>query len=214
MFSYYGGKGRIAKRYPAPQYPVVVEPFCGAAWYSILWKAPKALLFDVDDNIALAWGWLLNRATEKAIENWEPYIPGWKMWRYADRGESAVYRFNGNQGTERPRNVAGSFGTAKIKWARIEHARTGGWQFHHASYLTAPNIEATWFIDPPYQQQNRYRCNDIDYAALAEWVLTRRGQVIVCESAGADWLPFKPHLTAPGNRKTSKLRNEVIWTNE
>ena len=217
MFSYYGGKGRIGKRYDAPRYPLVIEPFCGAAWYSVLHEAPKALLFDVDDNIALAWDWLLNRATAEAIEGWEPYMPQWRMQRHADPGEDVVYRFNGNQGTEKPRNVAGSFCTSRIKYSRVEHARAGGWEFRKASYEQAPDIEATWFIDPPYQKQSRYQHNNVDYGFLAKWVRSRRGQVIVCESEGADWLPFRPHLTrdrAPTGRPTSKLRNEVIWTNE
>ncbi len=217
MFSYYGGKGRIAKRYPEPLYPVVVEPFCGAAWYSVLWQAPRALLFDVDENIAAAWGWLLHRATPEALSAWPPYTPGARMKTFTDAGEDACYRFNGNNGSEKPRNVAGKFCTSKVRADRVLYAQAAGWTFQQASYDFAPDIEATWFIDPPYQRQSRYRHNQVDYVHLAEWVRTRRGQVIVCESEGADWLPFKPHLTrarAPTSRPTSKLRNEVIWTNK
>lgn len=216
MFSYYGGKGRIGRKYPAPRYSLVVEPFCGAAWYSVLWNTPQALLFDVDDNIAAAWSWLLGRATESAITAWPPYVAGQRMQRFTDPGEDVTYRFNGNQGSEKPRNVAGQFKTAKVRWARVAHAQTNCWLFLQSSYDAAPDIEATWFIDPPYQRQNRYTRNNIDYTSLAAWVRTRRGQVIVCESEGADWLPFQPHLTrarAPTGRPTSKLRNEVIWTN-
>lgn len=216
MFSYYGGKGRIAKRYPAPSYPLVVEPFCGAAWYSVLWAAPRAMLFDVDENIAMAWDWILHRATPEAIAAWPPYVAGTPMQRLNDAGEDVVYRFNGNPGSEKPRNYAGQFNTAKIKADRVLHAQILSWQFTCASYIAAPDVEATWFIDPPYQRQSRYRHNAIDYKTLAEWVRSRRGQVIVCESEGADWLPFKPHLIrarAPVGRPTSRLRNEVIWTN-
>lgn len=65
-------------------------------------------------------------------------------------------------------------------------------------YWQLPNFEATWFIDPPYQHvPPAYRrgdidCNTIDFAHLAAWVKSRKGQVIVCEKEGADWLPFKP----------------------
>jgi hypothetical protein len=71
-------------------------------------------------------------------------------------------------------------------------------------YTKAPDIEATWFIDPPYHVNGRAQsrgmgyaegCNSasLDYEALAGWCRSRRGQKIVCEQAGADWLPFE-HL--------------------
>ena len=43
--------------------------------------------------------------------------------------------------------------------------------------------------------------------------MTRKGQVIVCEAEGADWLPFEPLV---GVRKANKdkpaLYRGVIWT--
>jgi hypothetical protein len=74
----------------------------------------------------------------------------------------------------------------------------GSWMrsvdYREGSYEDAPDVEATWFIDPPYQHANRrgYLCKGIDYARLSDWCRSRRGQVIVCEQEGADWLPFKP----------------------
>ena len=66
-------------------------------------------------------------------------------------------------------------------------------------YTEAPDIEATWFIDPPYQDvRDGYRHCDIDYEALAEWCLSRQGQVIICEGSAGSWLPFKHHKAMPG----------------
>ena len=68
-------------------------------------------------------------------------------------------------------------------------------------YRQAPDIEATWFIDPPYQHvPGRYHHGPetIDYDELAEWAMSRRGQVIVCEGPDGDWLPFEHHRTWPG----------------
>jgi site-specific DNA-adenine methylase len=35
MFSYYGTKKRIVNKYPEPKYDKIIEPFCGAAQYSL-----------------------------------------------------------------------------------------------------------------------------------------------------------------------------------
>ena len=54
-----------------------------------------------------------------------------------------------------------------------------------------------------------------DYEALADWCRSRRGQVIVCENVGADWLPFEPFITIKANESKSggKVSREAIWTN-
>ena len=71
-------------------------------------------------------------------------------------------------------------------------------------YRSAPDLEATWFVDPPYQPTRGMKTGqglgyapgctsrELDYGELAEWCRSRRGQVIVCEQEGADWLPFRP----------------------
>jgi hypothetical protein len=56
-----------------------------------------------------------------------------------------------------------------------------------------PNMNATWFIDPPYQFAGRcykYGSKLLNYNSLANWCLERKGQTIVCENSGATWLPF------------------------
>ena len=55
-----------------------------------------------------------------------------------------------------------------------------------------------------------HSAKDIDFNNLADWCKSRTGQVIVCEGANADWLPFKP-LSA--QRTNKKMSNEVIWSN-
>ena len=73
-------------------------------------------------------------------------------------------------------------------------------------------MEATWFIDPPYQYGgNHYVVNDVDYHELAAWCKQRKGQVIVCENTKATWLDFTPLTRITGQRvKTT----EAVWTKE
>lgn len=80
-----------------------------------------------------------------------------------------------------------------------------GWTVTNASYETVPNIEATWYVDPPYGDKGCYYRKQFDqFESLGRWCVQRRGMVVVCEGPGATWLPFRPL----GNFKTSLGRAE------
>lgn len=78
---------------------------------------------------------------------------------------------------------------------------------------------ATWFIDPPYNNPagNRYRQAGLDYAKLAAYCQSRKGQVIVCENKGADWLPFQelkhPRVSIRSRYQKADAQ-EVYWYKE
>lgn len=85
------------------------------------------------------------------------------------------------------------------------------WQVEQVDYEELSNVEATWFIDPPYQIAGKsytHGSKDIDYVDLGEWCKSRKGQVIVCENKGADWLPFKDEFIIKSQRGFSK---EVVY---
>ncbi len=87
------------------------------------------------------------------------------------------------------------------------------WQIICNDYTEAPDIEATWFIDPPYKKDSgtgyKYGSKQIDYKSLAEWSLNRKGEIIFCEGKHGDYLPFRPLRDSKGVAgKTSK---EVIF---
>lgn len=129
----------------------------------------------------------------------------------------------------RPPKFASTWGHdwGRARRARIaaQLARIKHWTVIEGDYSQAPDIEATWFIDPPYEpylvdggrvlRLNQYdtECNakQIDFAALGAWCRSRRGQVMVCEGPGARWLPFKPFREINGAHRES---TEVIWTND
>lgn len=224
MFSYYGGKGRIALHYPPPAYPLVIEPFAGGGWYSVLWAerhrdcglpAFRSILCDPNPVVVETWRWLIQDATAHDIASFEPYIPKTPMHRYVPEGKDYFYRWWGNRGSEKPRNYAGSFESMSKPRTieRLDLIKT--WAIIRGSYECLQNVEATWYIDPPYQSDakgSRYTHNSIDYDRLARWCRERRGQVIVCDREGANWLPFQPlaHATRQGQRN-QKLK-EAIWT--
>lgn len=93
---------------------------------------------------------------------------------------------------------------------RIKH-----WKIIEGDYRAAPDIEAAWFVDPPYQKAGKHYVHKMlpdEYAELGAWCRTRRGQVVVCEAAGADRLPFEPFMAAKAAYERV-VSHEVIWRN-
>lgn len=89
------------------------------------------------------------------------------------------------------------------------------WKIIQGNYTQAPNLEATWFIDPPYNNQTGkyYVHSNINYELLSVWCYNRKGQTIVCENHGATWLPFEPFaILHRGLNKTSRSK-EIVWIN-
>ena len=61
MFTFYGTKKKLAKYYPHPQYDIIIEPFAGAAQYSLYgenWQK-QILLLDKDTKIISIWNYLI-----------------------------------------------------------------------------------------------------------------------------------------------------------
>ena len=87
------------------------------------------------------------------------------------------------------------------------------WQILNDDYSNAPDIEATWFIDPPYKGEAglgyRHSSKLLDYNKLAEWALNRKGEVIFCEGKEGDYLPFKPLVDLKG--VAGKVNKEMIY---
>lgn len=225
FFSYYGAKYRAARLYPIPTYKTVVEPFAGSAGYAVRHADRSVVLVERYNVVAEVWRWLI-AATPDDVRKLPlkfddvasvdaPQGARWLMGFWLSRGGSSP-------------------ATAPSKWMRegkwpecfwgarvreriasqvdaIKH-----WSVIEGSYEEATNIPATWFIDPPYQAKagRSYRHNSLDFSALGDWCRTRVGQVIVCEGAGADWLPFEDVIgntkvmSGAGRRGTFK---EVAW---
>jgi site-specific DNA-adenine methylase len=226
VFAYYGAKHGLAKKYPAPQHNIIIEPFAGSAAYSVRWatESTKVLLFDADPQVVALWERVkqltpndLQEITYHALHDERTTDP-------------LVAASAGSDGLKAALNDIERQITPRMRkdWPnlqrRIERAMTRiqQWEIVCDTYSNAPDIKATWFIDPPYQPLidnkrhsagNAYNigANNIDYKHLGEWCQQRRGQIIVCEQHPAQWLPFTPfhqQLNAQNIERT-----EVIWTN-
>ena len=121
-----------------------------------------------------------------------------------------------NPGSSVPKKSSGNFCDWDEKHRKLlseELFKIKHWEIKNESYENAENMEATWFCDPPYSGNGGkyYVDNKIDYKSLADWCKERKGQVIVCENEGADWLPFKPLVDLKGQKHN---RKEVMWYGE
>lgn len=211
MFPYFGSKSILAPLYPKPFYNLIIEPFAGSARYSLLYSKHKVLLCDNSPYVFGLWKWLIEEATEEDIASL-PYVqPGDTIPVMSPVPRRWLLSFLSNKGTYTPRNVAGRLNnkrTPTVDGIVPNLHKTRHWNVVLSHYSHLSNVIATWFIDPPYI--NHWK-SDINYDHLAKWCRSRRGQVIVCERLGADWLPFR-YLASLANQ-TRRLGDEVFWTN-
>jgi site-specific DNA-adenine methylase len=211
MFPYFGRKARLAKLYPEPIYPVVIEPFAGSLSYGLHYRSANLIGYEKDARVVDLWNRLLESTGDEI-----PPVVGEKtddlLVKLCSYSEHAL---TSGTMTVTKRMIRDwkfihqrAFDIAP--WAK-EHVK-----YIHGSYTDAPDIEATWFIDPPYQKANRrgylFGGSTVDFNHLQEWCKSRKGQVIVCEQEGADWLPFTPFKEISSHR--GSLSTEVVWFND
>lgn len=226
FFGYYGGKWRDALRnYPAPMHDTIVEPFAGSAGYALRHAERRVLLCERDPQIASVWRYLLRASPKEILAI--PDLPADGSVDDLTLPQEARWLVGLwlNRAAARPRKSPSKWMRDKIRpgsfWGRrvretiasqVEAIRH--WQLIEGDY-SACEVEgpATWFIDPPYQlagQHYHHSSRDIDFERLSQWCRGRRGQVIVCENEGADWLPFKLLDTVKTTRAGRRSR-EVVW---
>ncbi len=224
----YGSKWRLAPRYPQPQHKTIIESFCGGAGYSLTYPGRQVKLYDLDPIVCGVWEYLIKSPAEEILKlplevsdirdldicQEARHLIGY--WLNSGRNQPANRPSIWNKNGTRPTTFWGESVRARIA-SQVDKIRH--WQIFNKSYEAARNQTATWFIDPPYSAPcgKAYRFKFDDYPRLAGWCQTRRGQVIVCEQEGADWLPFQffheSLCTRSGGAKSpAKYSREVIWT--
>lgn len=212
FFSYYGAKSKLAHLYDAPEYDLIIEPFAGAANYSLRYYERQVFLVEKDPRIAAIWRKLILADPDEVIA-----LPEFKQHEeivHADPIWRDYIALNSQQGMSYPPNVCGKWnGWANKKlWVAKNLHRIRHWQVIESSYERLDNGPATWFIDPPYVRGGeRYKQSSraIDFKSLGTWCKERIGHVIVCENDAATWLPFRPLVSFRGMKHR---RTEVVWT--
>jgi hypothetical protein len=208
FFPYYGSKWLAARGYPPPIHWQIVDSFCGGAGYPSRYPDRDVLLVDLNPRVAAIWRWLIQLDPAELLAL--PDVPeGTTVDDFESTKESCPARdfvgFHLNPGNTIPGRKRSKFRSGR--WAKHWSAATRSalsqqlrrirhWRVVEGDYSESSRLiqgPATWFIDPPYSNSagKVYRTPPLDYQALAAWVETLDGQVIVCEHDGADWLPFR-----------------------
>lgn len=227
FFCFYGGKHRIAARYPAPEHANIIEPFAGSAGYATLYHDRNVTLVEKDERIAALWQYLTRVKPAEVLslplvgldESLDDIV--------APSEAKSLIGFWLQPGTSAPglrpstwmrqgRNPWCHWGPAVRERIAVQVESIRHWRVICGDFEAAPDVEATWFIDPPYQVAGKhYRCKmaPADFERLAGWARTRRGLAIVCENDGAAWLPFEPFVVAKANQANNggKRSREAIY---
>lgn len=207
FFSYYGGKHRHVRRYPAPIYPKLYDICAGSAGYPTYWHDREVILVDTDPVVCGVWAFLF-AATPAEILRIPLIGPGESVDDLGDVPQEArwLVGFWLGKALARPRRTPSPW-MRSGKWpacfwgetvrAMIAHQLQyiRHWRVVQGTYADVPSDVATYFVDPPYADKGKHYAHNsggIDFAHLADWCRERPGQVIVCENDGADWLPFSP----------------------
>jgi hypothetical protein len=227
FFPYYGSKWLIAKWYPPPSYSHLIEPFAGSAGYSHRYPLRSVTLVEKYTKIARLWKWLVKVSQDEilALPDLRPEQSVSELRIPIEAKTLIGFWICG--AVQRPKFRMSSWakdsyinGSSQLYWGPKVRERIASqldmirhWVVIEGDYTSAPDINATWFVDPPYIDAGRwYVHSSIDYSRLAEWCRKRRGQTIVCEAEPADWLPFKPLLSIKGQK--SKRSIESVWINQ
>lgn len=226
MFHYYGTKRNLASAYPPPDYPLIIEPFAGSAAYAVhhlrINPGLRAWLFEKNPRVFEVWERLLAMTPAEVLALPRPAAGEWtRDFLYMTTEYSnAIAHCRGVTITPRmeasiPRMLQDMAWTLSLIKDRVTIVL--------GDYREVVNAEATWFIDPPYQTSDKdavtakgngygdYSADKLDFPTLATWCQQRRGQIIVAEQMGADWLPFIPLRYQGDSQGQRKL--EVWWTN-
>jgi site-specific DNA-adenine methylase len=218
MFYYYGRKQKIFDKYPKPYFDTIIEPFAGSAAYSMNYYKKNVILIEKDKRIAALWNYLINVQPEEILSL--PILEkdeslNNEKFDYLTKNQKSLIGFFLNPGSAQPKKSPGKFcGWNEKNKKRLSEdvLKVKHWQIINDDYSNIENIEATWYIDPPYQgnggQYYKHGNKDFDYNKLREWVLERNGEVIVCENSEANWMDFKPLVDIQGQKHKTK---EVIF---
>jgi hypothetical protein len=230
LFKWFGSKWQSAKRYPPPEHDRIVEPFAGGAGYALNHVDKSVFLWEDDPNLFALWTWLLQAKPEEILTIPLGVPVGTDIRTLGmNRGQELLLKH-----WQRTNNVGdcwtiSPWGHLPGQWTANTRARVAEESQAIRHWRVVPPIDlvdlpCTWFIDPPYLYNYRYRKGlpDFDYDALSSLVQTIHSEslIIACEAArrsdGAipDYLNFKPsHRSVTSRRKPSQSHhsNELTY---
>jgi len=209
FFRWFGSKWNASKHYPSPSHRLIVEPFAGSACYSLRHYQHDCVIAEANEHLYKLWKWLIEEATEDAIRSIPLNIPEGTDIRTLGLSDGQSLLLKSWQRTNNVGNcwTISPWGNKPGQWTATSRSRVAEqhtlikhWKVKQCGVGLLTNFadSATWFIDPPYQYNYKYRLPFVnDYEEFGRLVLRQKGQIIACEArcpktgATPDYLPFE-----------------------
>ena len=220
MFQYYGSKSRIAGFYPPPKFDTIVEPFAGAAHYSLLHFDKDVILIDKYDRLIDVWHYLQNASSQDILGLPDRPDDLCNFLNLSDV-EKDFLGWQWNPGNTYPCKKVGTYRKREPEYWQRQRKRISEslfkikhWKIKLGDFKDGQQLcNCTYFIDPPYLVGGqKYKHKFTDFQNLAIWVKSLSGQVVVCENNEAKWLPFQPLVKNKGSQNLLN-RVECFYTN-
>jgi site-specific DNA-adenine methylase len=218
MFYYYGRKKQIAHFYPKPKFGKIIEPFAGAAAYSLHddhWTN-EVFLIDINEPIINLWLFLKN-ATPADIKKMPNVKEGDRLSSFSlTQEERLLMSLHIIPGATSNRDKVGKFNRwhAGKKYIVDNLYKIKHWNIKHGSYEDSLDVRATWFLDPPYHCAGKhYVSKSVNNEQYIKWLLKRDGLIMVCEGEGHEnKFPFVPLCEVNnGGMNYHKKSKEYVW---
>ncbi len=181
--------------------------------------------------ISEIWRWLIGVGVDEVLAipevdavadlpAWVPQAARWLVgFNLGAQLKRPQHRLSSGLAERRERGWCEGWSAAMRSRVAAQVGAIRHWRVVEGEYTAASDIEATWFIDPPYRGPGYgyvHGSKGLDYEALARWSRARHGQTIVCEAGGADWLPFAPFSEVVGmcGGAAGARSREAIWTRD
>jgi hypothetical protein len=238
FFKHFGSKARLAKELPPPRFKTIIEPFAGSAAYSVQHATPAhdVLLFDTDERVCIVWDYLIHASAADIMRlPVDHFLAGGDIRDLSlpEAEHLLIKRWMNISGTTNnrlaPSMIKAATDDSGAIWCNSVRDRIASqveqirhWKIKQEPYDCAPDIEAHWHVDPPYQGNahgfQEYKCAAPDFEKLGAWCRSRRGDITVHEQHGATWLPFETLSSKHGTSRCEEgervTAHEVYWTNE
>jgi hypothetical protein len=163
FFKYFGGKWKLAKRYGRPMCRHVIEPFAGAAGYSVYWEPKEVTLIEHNPIVYGVWSYLRRVSAAEVLRlpaniNHVDELPSrvcqearWLIgfWFNTALVKPAVSR---SSWALTPRMSASYWGETIKRRIAIQVDKIRHWEIIEGSYEDAPGVKAHWPHRPAVQQ--------------------------------------------------------------
>jgi len=227
LFKWFGSKWLSSKLYPAPERDVIFEPFAGSAGYSLRHCEKRVVIWEENEQVRHLWEWLISSATTASVLEIPIGLPEGADIRAIGlmKGQQLLLKH-----WQRTNNVGdcwttSPWGNKPGQWTANTRARVAE-EIHAVKHWKVeqirPNLPGTYFLDPPYIYNYRYRFKVFDYGDLVNKIamIPNGSQIIVCEAACQktgrvpEYLPFKPfasRITSRRKKNNNHHSNEYLY---